>query len=205
MYAPNTPNGLYAYGSGASFPANTFNSTNYWVDVVFIPGESTPGGTFSLLAAPMSLSFVAMQGEGQSSPAPQTINIFNQGSQVIPWTATSSASWLKLSATSGTTPASVSVSGRCFGAQRHLQRDNHRSPPSGDGSVQVIPVTLTVNNALLLSNFDDGSIEGWAVSPLGHAANWSVVNQTTQLQRRRPHSALCRIVCVDGLRRANGH
>jgi hypothetical protein len=28
-----------------------------------------------------------------------------------------------------------------------------------------------------LSNFDDGSIEGWAVSPLGHAANWSVVNQ----------------------------
>ena len=96
LHAPNTPNGLYAYGSGTSFPANTFNSTNYWVDVVFIPGESMPGGTSSLLAAPMSLSFVAMQGEGQSSPAPQTINIFNQGSQVIPWTATSSASWLKL-------------------------------------------------------------------------------------------------------------
>ena len=29
-----TPNGVYAYGSGSSFPATT-NSANYWVDVVF--------------------------------------------------------------------------------------------------------------------------------------------------------------------------
>jgi hypothetical protein len=29
-----TPNGVYAYGSGGTFPANT-NSANYWVDVVF--------------------------------------------------------------------------------------------------------------------------------------------------------------------------
>jgi hypothetical protein len=177
VHAPNTPNGVYAYGSGTSFPANTFNSTNYWVDVVFIPGESMPGGTSSLLAAPMSLSFVAMQGEGQSSPAPQAIDIFNQGSQVIPWTATSSASWLKLSATSGTTPASVSVSVNTSGLSGTYSGTITITPPSGYGSVQVIPVTLTVNNALLLSNFDDSSIEGWAVSPLGHAANWSVVNQ----------------------------
>ena len=27
-------NGVYAYGS-SSFPGNTYNSTNYWVDVVF--------------------------------------------------------------------------------------------------------------------------------------------------------------------------
>jgi hypothetical protein len=30
--------GLYRYGSAAAFPNSTFNSTNYWVDVVF----STP-------------------------------------------------------------------------------------------------------------------------------------------------------------------
>jgi hypothetical protein len=30
--------GVYAYGSGNAFPSNTFNSTNYWVDVVY----STP-------------------------------------------------------------------------------------------------------------------------------------------------------------------
>ena len=27
--------GVYAYGAASAFPANTFNSTNYWVDVVF--------------------------------------------------------------------------------------------------------------------------------------------------------------------------
>ena len=28
-------NGVYAYGSQPSFPTNTYNATNYWVDVVF--------------------------------------------------------------------------------------------------------------------------------------------------------------------------
>jgi len=27
--------GVYAYGSAAAFPSNTFQSTNYWVDVVY--------------------------------------------------------------------------------------------------------------------------------------------------------------------------
>jgi hypothetical protein len=29
-------NGVYAYGSTSSFPSNSYNSTNYWVDVVFV-------------------------------------------------------------------------------------------------------------------------------------------------------------------------
>ena len=29
------PNGRFAYGSSSTFPANTHQSTNYWVDVVF--------------------------------------------------------------------------------------------------------------------------------------------------------------------------
>jgi len=29
------PNGVYLYGVGGGFPANSFNATNYWVDVVF--------------------------------------------------------------------------------------------------------------------------------------------------------------------------
>jgi hypothetical protein len=28
-------NGVFAYGSTSAFPANTWNSSNYWVDVVF--------------------------------------------------------------------------------------------------------------------------------------------------------------------------
>ena len=31
------PNGVYRYGSTA-FPTDSFNNTNYWVDVLFTPG-----------------------------------------------------------------------------------------------------------------------------------------------------------------------
>ena len=29
--------GVYSYGSASLFPTSTYNSTNYWVDVVFTP------------------------------------------------------------------------------------------------------------------------------------------------------------------------
>jgi hypothetical protein len=32
-------NGTYAYGSSPSFPGNTWLASNYWVDVVFVPGS----------------------------------------------------------------------------------------------------------------------------------------------------------------------
>ena len=34
-------NGVYMYGSGSTFPTNSYNATNYWVDVLFAP--SPPG------------------------------------------------------------------------------------------------------------------------------------------------------------------
>lgn len=35
-------NGVFAYGSAITFPTGTYNSTNYWVDVIFsLPGQET--------------------------------------------------------------------------------------------------------------------------------------------------------------------
>jgi hypothetical protein len=34
-----SPNGVYSYAATAVFPINTFNATNYWVDVLFAPGS----------------------------------------------------------------------------------------------------------------------------------------------------------------------
>ena len=34
-------NGVFNYGASSAFPASTFGSTNYWVDVVFVPASST--------------------------------------------------------------------------------------------------------------------------------------------------------------------
>ena len=30
-------NGVFAYGASSSFPSSTYNGTNYWVDMVFLP------------------------------------------------------------------------------------------------------------------------------------------------------------------------
>src|SRR5262249_14345510 len=37
-------NGLYRYGSGGGFPTNSYNATNYWVDILFnaIPDTTAP-------------------------------------------------------------------------------------------------------------------------------------------------------------------
>jgi beta-glucanase (GH16 family) len=42
-------NGVYVYGTGGVFPTATYQSTNYWVDVVFNTTQVNPGGsTFSI-------------------------------------------------------------------------------------------------------------------------------------------------------------
>src|SRR5207248_9264418 len=54
-------NGVYAYGSSNPFPNNTFNSSNYWVDIVFVPsaaqtppslGNMAPSASYTEATAP---------------------------------------------------------------------------------------------------------------------------------------------------------
>ena len=35
LTAPATGNGVYTYGANGTFPSSTYQSSNYWVDVVF--------------------------------------------------------------------------------------------------------------------------------------------------------------------------
>jgi len=48
LLAPSSPsiggNGVYVYGSGGGFPSNSYNASNYWVDVVF---TTTNSGTWT--------------------------------------------------------------------------------------------------------------------------------------------------------------
>jgi hypothetical protein len=39
LTAPSGANGVYAYGSGSLFPSASYNSTNYWVDVLYQGGS----------------------------------------------------------------------------------------------------------------------------------------------------------------------
>jgi hypothetical protein len=72
------PNGAYIYGPSA-FPSQTFNSNNYWVDVVFTPSSC------SYTVSPMSDSAVAAGETGSVSVTAQA---------GCSWTATSNASWI---------------------------------------------------------------------------------------------------------------
>jgi hypothetical protein len=48
LSATSVNNGLYKYSSGASFPDNSYNGTNYWVDPLFVAGSGpapAPGAT----------------------------------------------------------------------------------------------------------------------------------------------------------------
>jgi hypothetical protein len=44
-------NGVYHYGSTSAFPASTYNSTNYWVDVVFAGSATAPAAPTSVSAS----------------------------------------------------------------------------------------------------------------------------------------------------------
>ena len=39
LTAPGPNNGLYSYGAGGSMPTNSWNATNYFVDIVFAPAS----------------------------------------------------------------------------------------------------------------------------------------------------------------------
>ena len=68
-------NGLYAYGPAGTFPTQTFQSANYWVDVVFVPGATppstpTPTGTPTATPSPSATGTVTPTVAGAPSSTP---------------------------------------------------------------------------------------------------------------------------------------
>ena len=172
-------NGIYAYSASSTFPTSTFNSTNYWVDVVYEPASSMPGAPPALLLQPGTLSFAAFQGNG--NPASQSVTVYNEGNGTLSWTASSNQSWLSASPNSGATPATVSISVNTSGLAAGNYTGTITISSSGaTNPPQTINVSLTVTNLLLFSNFADGTMNGWAFSPLGFDSNWSVSNNALQ-------------------------
>ena len=60
--------GVYHYGTASAFPASTFQSSNYWVDVVFVPSTTTPPTVVSVSPASNS------SGVGPSAPVTATFS-----------------------------------------------------------------------------------------------------------------------------------
>ena len=45
LTVPGANNGVFVYGNGGTAPTETYEATNYWVDVMFNPSTGTPGNT----------------------------------------------------------------------------------------------------------------------------------------------------------------
>ncbi|PYP92404.1 MAG: hypothetical protein DMG65_04180 [Candidatus Angelobacter sp. Gp1-AA117] len=172
-------NGVYVYGSHPGFPNQTFASTNYWADVVYMPTSGIPGIPASLVLAQNSLSFSAFI--GQPNPPSQTINFYNQSTDTLNWTASTNGSWLTVSPGSGSVPGSFSASVNIAGLAGGTYQGTITITAAGAANSPVtIPVTLTVSSLLLSDDFSSGTLEGWLFSPLGMASHWSVVNGALQ-------------------------
>src|SRR5581483_4742029 len=157
-------NGVYSYSPSTTFPTSTFDSTNYWVDVVYVPASSMPGANPALLVYPTKLTFAGFV--GGSSVASQSITVYNEGSGTLNWTASSNASWLSTTPTSGSTPGTVAVSVNTTGLAPGSYSGTLTFSSSGaTNAPQTVSVTLTVTNLLMFSNFLDGTMNGWAFSP----------------------------------------
>ncbi len=101
--------GVYAYGSGNAFPSNTFQASNYWVDVVYsqsagstppavttvtpsagstgVPVSVAPTATFSQPVVPSTVSFTLKDSGGNTVAGSVS---FNGANTVATFTPTSS-------------------------------------------------------------------------------------------------------------------
>ncbi len=87
-------NGVYAYGSGGTFPTGSYQSTNYWVDVVFNTNPS--GNAPAMMAAAPSTTAAApsstFAASSTSSPSGIASNPSQQPSKVVKTVQVSSSS-----------------------------------------------------------------------------------------------------------------
>jgi hypothetical protein len=139
----------------------------------------------TLGVSPLNVTFAA--NFGSSNPPAQLVAITNTGGGALSWTASASVPWLQLSATSGSAPYSLSLTAKVAGlAPGSYSGVVTVSSANSQNSPQQVAVSLTVTGVLMQSTFANGTLDGWAYSPLGLAANWSVANNAVSYNGNGP-------------------
>ncbi len=131
-----------AWSSGTSYPDGALS-------MVVSSADSNGSGPL-LVTSPSTLSFSAVA--GGSNPAAATLNVTNGGVGTLSFTSAAGASWLAVSPSSGTAPATVKVSPSVGG----LAAGTYTSQVTiaAGAMTSTIPVTLTLGApaaALLVS------------------------------------------------------
>ncbi len=157
-----TPGSIRVSVSPGSLAAGTYNASitiSSRVGSVTVPVKLTVTATTStakLQVSPASLSFSYQQ--GGSAPAAQNLSVTSSTGSAINFTdSKSSASWLNLSRTSGTTPSSIGVS---VSAGLSAGTYNASITLTSSANSVTVPVTLTVTSS---SSGGGGTGSGYAL------------------------------------------
>lgn len=132
----------------------------------------------TLVVSPASVSFASL--EGAANPATQHVTISNNGAGAMNWTATPSASWIQLSATSGTvvssSPYALNINPNLadLAPGTYTGTVTINSNNALAGSPQIVNVTLTLTGILMQAAFTGQDLDGWAYSPQGGSAGWGL-------------------------------
>jgi hypothetical protein len=183
LVAPAGANGRYLYGAAGGMPIYSWGSTNYFVDVKFVPDAAVvsvtgrtpaPGSTGISVDARPSATFSAAIANG----ATMTVS---QGAQNVPGTAALSADRTKLTFTpSGPLPADVDLTVRVANVQ---STEGAVLPPDSwtfhteAGAAQTVSTSLLAGQTPASASVDDGDpVE------LGTAFTPSVAGQVTAIR-----------------------
>jgi hypothetical protein len=161
LQAPaNGDNGVYVYGANSSFPNNTYQATNYWVDVIF---------STTAVTAPASVPLIAVA----VTPANSTINTgSNQqftATGIYQDTTTqdisSQAIWNSSNPTVATISAAGLATGQSAGSSNITASFNGVTSLSAGLTVNTAPASVSLPSGLLLRwMFNATSIQGNTVT-----------------------------------------
>jgi hypothetical protein len=177
-------NGVYAYSPTSTFPTNTYDGTNYWVDVLYsvpVPGQATgvtatAGGFTSAnvtWAAPSSggpvSGFRVTPYIGSTAQTPKTINSASATSTTITGLTTGTSYTFRVQAFNDSGLATASAASNAVTPLTAVA-------PSSPSNVLARPATNQARVAWTASASDgDSAITGYTVTPyIGAAAQTPV-------------------------------
>jgi hypothetical protein len=147
--------GVYAYGSSSTFPTNSYNATNYWVDVVY----TTPSGVF----APTVTSVTPGSGSSGNPDSVAPTATFSQA--VVPSTVSFTVKNSSGNAVSGTTSMSSTGTVATFTPASSLAPDT--------------TYTATVSGAQTSTGATMNSPYSWSFTTAGSQCPCSLWSSTT--------------------------